>query len=109
VFHEEEEDLTESEDEESKSPKSSGKWKKAIVKDIASFKSGDHLFKQRHSISKCESTTLKSSAKTAYSPPFSSLTAAPRVHSLDPNMTTLNLSLSEVGQICTSQGRVRGG
>ena len=101
-FQEEEDDLTDSETEESdyKSAKSNLKWQKAIVKDLASLTTGDPVLERRHSISKCESATLKPSASEKQDRfPFCSLTAVPGVHSLGTHNSTLNLSLSEVGHI----------
>ena len=101
-FQEEEDDLTDSETEESdyKSAKSNVKWQKAIVKDLASLTTGDPVLERRHSISKCESATLKpsESEKQDYFP-FSSLSPVPGVPSLGTLAPTLNLSLSEVGHI----------
>ena len=101
-FQEEEDDLTDSETEESdyKSAKSNVKWQKAIVKDLASLTTGDPVLERRHSISKCESATLKPSASEKQDCfPFSSLTAVSGVPSLGTHNSTLNLSLSEVGHI----------
>ena len=100
VFQEEEDDLTDSDNDDSDDnpAKQNFKWKKAIVKDLASLNNGDSILKRRHSISKCESVILKPESKKK-SPTASSKQAFPVGPNVSAVVPTINLSLSEVGHI----------
>jgi hypothetical protein len=73
------------------------------VKDLASLKTNDSLLKQIHSISKCETDTMKSSTSKKNSQinssTFFSFSPVPGPDNLSKQKTTLNLSLSEAGHI----------
>ena len=100
VFQEEEDDLTDSDNDDSddNQTKQNFKWQKAIVKDLASLNTGDSKLKRRHSISKCESVILKPESKNK-SLSASSMQAFPLGPNVGAGVPTLNLSLSEVGHI----------
>jgi hypothetical protein len=100
AFQEEEDDLTDSDNDDSDDnpTKQNFKWQKAIVKDLASLNTGDSLLKRRYSISKCESVIINPESKKK-NLTASSNKAFPVGPTVGLGVPTLNLSLSGVGHI----------
>ena len=95
-FQEDEDDLTDSDEEEDKPRKENIKWKKAIVKDLASLDKGDATVKRRHSISKCETVIVRDDTSEVGLARSSGRGTNCSSNTVTP---TLNLSLCEVGHI----------